>query len=186
MRTLPPLSSHPCNSHAELEEVSQCATARLCMGARVPRQSRHLPFWLDVSVPGNKVFSRPPPKSVYALHELSASEGHSVEYNAMNLVVGFRRSPGATILGVRVLVPHLPITAYVLPPGLVLSRRCGVPATDCCGTSPTGCRDLLHSALVSGRLCQVRAARHCSFPNSVLEQLHRRSTVTGDQEAEGR
>ena len=34
-----------------------------------------------------------------------------------------------------------------------------------------GCRDLLHSALVSGRLCQVRAARHGSFPDSVLEQL---------------
>ena len=34
-----------------------------------------------------------------------------------------------------------------------------------------GCRDLLHSAMVSGRLCQVRAARHSFFPNSVLEQL---------------
>ena len=34
-----------------------------------------------------------------------------------------------------------------------------------------GCRDLSHSALVSGRLCQVRAARHCSFPNSLLEHL---------------
>ena len=34
-----------------------------------------------------------------------------------------------------------------------------------------GCRDLLHSALVSGRLCQVRAARHCSLPDSVLEPL---------------
>ena len=34
-----------------------------------------------------------------------------------------------------------------------------------------GCRDLLHSALVSWRLCQVRAARHCSFLDSVLELL---------------
>ena len=34
-----------------------------------------------------------------------------------------------------------------------------------------GCRDLLHSALVSGHLCQVRAARHCSFLDSVLELL---------------
>ena len=39
-----------------------------------------------------------------------------------------------------------------------------------------GCRDLLHSALVSGRLCQVRAARHCSLLDSVLELL------TGDQQ----
>ena len=34
-----------------------------------------------------------------------------------------------------------------------------------------GCRDLLHSALVTGRLCQVRAARHCSFLDSVFELL---------------
>ena len=34
-----------------------------------------------------------------------------------------------------------------------------------------GCRDLLHSALASGHLCQVRAARHCSFLDSVLELL---------------
>ena len=33
------------------------------------------------------------------------------------------------------------------------------------------CRDLLHSALTSGHLCQVRAARHCSFLDSVLELL---------------
>ena len=33
------------------------------------------------------------------------------------------------------------------------------------------CRDLLHSALASGHLCQVRAARHRSFLDSVLEQL---------------
>ena len=49
------------------------------------------------------------------------------------------------------------------------SRRCGVPATGCCGTGQSGL--LLHSALVSGRLCQVRAARHCPFPNGVLELL---------------
>ena len=33
------------------------------------------------------------------------------------------------------------------------------------------CRDLLHSALASGQLCQVRAACHCSFLDSVLELL---------------
>ena len=33
------------------------------------------------------------------------------------------------------------------------------------------CRDLLHSALASGHLCQVRATRHCSFLDSVLELL---------------
>ena len=39
--------------------------------------------------------------------------------------------------------------------------------------SPTtlSCRDLLHSAQVSGRLCQVRAARHCSVRDSELEPL---------------
>ena len=42
-----------------------------------------------------------------------------------------------------------------------------------------GCLDLLHSVLVSGRLCPVRAARHCSFLDSVLEQL------TGDPPCRG-
>ena len=51
------------------------------------------------------------------------------------------------------------------------SRRCGVLQPVVAAPVRPGCRDLLHSALVSGRLCQVRAARHCSFPNSVLELL---------------
>ena len=48
------------------------------------------------------------------------------------------------------------------------------------------CRDLLHSALASGHLCQVRAARHCSFLDSVLELLTDVHAVSGEQEARGR
>ena len=53
-------------------------------------------------------------------------------------------------------------------------RLATVPSwTVCLSCSPTtlSCRDLLHSALASGRLCQVRTARHCSFLVSVLELL---------------
>ena len=40
-----------------------------------------------------------------------------------------------------------------------------------CSPATLSCRDLLHSAPDSGRLCQVRAAHHCSFLVSVLELL---------------
>ena len=46
------------------------------------------------------------------------------------------------------------------------------------------CRDLLHSALVSGHLCQVRAARHCSFLDSVLEQLTGNPSNLGNKKQE--
>ena len=56
------------------------------------------------------------------------------------------------------------------------SWRCGAPSAGCCGTGPSRLSgpvalELITDALVSGRLCQVRAARHCSFQNSVLELL---------------
>ena len=53
-------------------------------------------------------------------------------------------------------------------------RLATVPSwTVCLSCSPTtlSCRDLLHSALASWHLSQVRAARHCSFLDSVLELL---------------
>ena len=57
-------------------------------------------------------------------------------------------------------------TALSTPPGVAAPLLPVVAAPVC-----LGCRDLLHSALASGRLCQVRAARHCSFLDSVLELL---------------
>ena len=57
-------------------------------------------------------------------------------------------------------------TALSTPPGVAAPLLPVVAAPVCLGF-----RDLLHSALVSGRLCQVRAAHHCSFLVSVLELL---------------
>ena len=129
---------------------------------------------------------------------MGLSAGHIVQYFVMDqgLMVGYRRSPGATILGGEFgyhFCRPSPVSRRLAPcflmdwaaegrKSLFFTRRgaaalstphdVAVPLPPIVAAPVClGCRDLLHSALVSGRLCQVRAARHCSFLDSVLELL---------------
>ena len=47
------------------------------------------------------------------LLQCGASAGHVVDYNVMDMMVGIRRATGATILGGRARVPHLPTITFV-------------------------------------------------------------------------
>ena len=54
-----------------------------------------------------------PCASSLRLLQCGASAGHVAVYNVVVMVVGNRRAPGATILGGRAQVHHLPTTTFV-------------------------------------------------------------------------